>query len=211
MVGHRAEGGWEVSVGGIISTVPFSRACCGKIVLRRSGSADCWSHAHPSSVAKSIREIGSKVVPAPDTSWWRIGRRHPSYLGKLHAVGRARRDTECSSGHPCLCSVTSRIFRHVTTRGDNTHTAAKMTVRLVLVKGKAIRHVVSATYTRKGVAKLPSPIDLLQKRTDLRPEHALLFGLPDEGNDWLPGSLSSSLQRSLPAVTYCPPPGTIWT
>jgi hypothetical protein len=33
-----------------------------------------------------------------------------------------------------------------------THTAAKMTVRLVLVKGKAIRHAVLATYARTGVA-----------------------------------------------------------
>jgi hypothetical protein len=33
-----------------------------------------------------------------------------------------------------------------------THTAAKMTVRLVLVKGKALRHAVLATYARTGVA-----------------------------------------------------------
>jgi hypothetical protein len=36
-----AGGGEEVSVSGIISTVLFSRVCCGKIVLRRSGIADC--------------------------------------------------------------------------------------------------------------------------------------------------------------------------
>jgi site-specific recombinase XerD len=42
-----------------------------------------------------------------------------------------------------------------------THTAAKMTVRLVLVKGKELRHAVLATYARTGVATLPSPIDLL--------------------------------------------------
>jgi hypothetical protein len=44
-----------------------------------------------------------------------------------------------------------------------THTVAKMTVRLVLEKGKALRHAVLATYARTGVANLPSPIDLLQK------------------------------------------------
>jgi site-specific recombinase XerC len=33
-----------------------------------------------------------------------------------------------------------------------THTAAKMTVRLVIVKGKALRHAVPATYARTGVA-----------------------------------------------------------
>jgi hypothetical protein len=43
-----------------------------------------------------------------------------------------------------------------------THTAAKMTVRLVLVKGKALQHAVLATYARTGVTTLPSPIDLLQ-------------------------------------------------
>jgi site-specific recombinase XerC len=59
-----------------------------------------------------------------------------------------------------------------------THTAAKMTVRLMFVKGKALRHAVLATYARTGVANLPSPIDLLQKWTGLRPAHALLFGLP---------------------------------
>jgi hypothetical protein len=60
-----------------------------------------------------------------------------------------------------------------------THKATKMTVRLVLVKGKALRHAVPATYARTGVANLPSAIDLLQKWTDLRFEHALLFGLPE--------------------------------
>jgi hypothetical protein len=92
-----------------------------------------------------------------------------------------------------------------------THTAAKMTVRLVLVKGKALRHAVLATYARTGVATLPSPIDLLQKWTGLRPAHALLFGLPGDVNDWQPGSLSNALQRSLHAVARCPPPGTTWT
>jgi hypothetical protein len=92
-----------------------------------------------------------------------------------------------------------------------THAAAKMTVRLVLEKGKALRHVVLATYARTGVANLPSPIDLLQKWTGLRPAHALLFGLPGDGNDWQPGSLSSALQRSLHAVARCPPPGSTWT
>jgi site-specific recombinase XerC len=91
---------------------------------------------------------------------------------------------------------------------DITHTAAKMTVRLVLVKGKAIRHAVLATYVRTRVASLPSPIDLLQKWTGLRPEHALLLGLTGDRNDWQPGSLSSALQRSLHAVTLCPSPGT---
>jgi hypothetical protein len=52
-----------------------------------------------------------------------------------------------------------------------THTAAKMTVRLVLVKGKALRHAGLATYAR-------------------------LFGLPGDVNDWQPGSLSNALQRS---------------
>jgi hypothetical protein len=92
-----------------------------------------------------------------------------------------------------------------------THTAAKMTVRLVLVEGKALRHAVPATYARTGVAGLPSPIDFLHKWTGLRPEHALLFGLPGDGNDWQPGSLSSALQLSMHAVARCPPPGTIWT
>jgi hypothetical protein len=78
----------------------------------------------------------------------------------------------------------------------------------VLVKGKALRHAVLATYARTGVATLPSPIDLLQKWTGLRPAHALLFGLPGDVIDWQPGSLSNALQRSLDAVARCPPPGT---
>jgi hypothetical protein len=116
MGGHRAEGREEVRVGGIIATVHFSRVCCGKIVLRRSGSADCWSHAHPLSVAESIRAVGSKVVPSPDTSRWRIGRHHPSHLGIRHAVARARGDTGCSGSHSLLRAGTTRIVRHVTTR-----------------------------------------------------------------------------------------------
>jgi hypothetical protein len=63
MVGHRAEDGEEVSVGGIIATEYFSHVCCGQIVLSRSGSAECWSHSLPSRVAKCIRAMGSKVVP----------------------------------------------------------------------------------------------------------------------------------------------------
>jgi hypothetical protein len=119
MAGHRAGGGEEVSVSRIISTVHFSCACCGKIVRRRSGSADCWSHAHPSSVAESIRAMGSKVVAAPNTSRWRTGRHHPSHLGKRHAVGIARGDTGCSGGHICLRAGTMRIVRNVTTRGEH--------------------------------------------------------------------------------------------
>jgi hypothetical protein len=92
-----------------------------------------------------------------------------------------------------------------------THTAAKMTVRLVLVKGKALRHAVPTTQARTGVASLPSPINFLQICTGLRPAHALLFGLPGDGKDWQPGSFSKALQRSLHAVTSCPPPGTTWT
>jgi hypothetical protein len=92
-----------------------------------------------------------------------------------------------------------------------THTATKMTVRLVLVKGKPIRHAEPAAYTRTGIADLPSPIDLLQIWTALRPEHTLLFGLPGEGSEWQPGSLSDALQRSLHAVPRCPPHGTTWT
>jgi hypothetical protein len=49
-----------------------------------------------------------------------------------------------------------------------THIAAKMTVRLMLVKGKALRHAVLATYARTRVANIPSPIYLLQKWTGLR-------------------------------------------
>jgi hypothetical protein len=86
-----------------------------------------------------------------------------------------------------------------------------MTVRLVLVKGKELRNVVLATYARTGVDNLPSPIDLLQKWTGLRAEHALLFGLPGDGNDWQPGTSFSALLCSLHAVTRCPPPGTTWT
>jgi hypothetical protein len=70
---------------------------------------------------------------------------------------------------------------------NKTHTAAKMTVRLVLVKGKELRHAVLATNARTGVAILLSPIDLFQKWTGLRPAHALLFGLPGDVNDWQPG------------------------
>jgi hypothetical protein len=86
-----------------------------------------------------------------------------------------------------------------------------MTVRLVLVKGKAFGHAVPATHARTGVARLTSPIDFFQKRTGLRPEHALFFGLPGDGNDWQLGSLSSALQRSLHVVTLFPPPGATWT
>jgi hypothetical protein len=88
---------------------------------------------------------------------------------------------------PRELSVMSLVAENITL------TAAKMTVRLVLVKGKALRHAVPATYARTGVASLPSPIDFLQNCTSLRPEHALLFGLPGDGNDWQPGSLSSAL------------------
>jgi hypothetical protein len=47
-------------------------------------------------------------------------------------------DTESSDGRPCLRAGTTRIVRHVTTRANITHTAAIMTVRLVLVNGKAL-------------------------------------------------------------------------
>jgi hypothetical protein len=90
-----------------------------------------------------------------------------------------------------------------------THTAAKMTVWLVLVKGKALRHAVLARYARTGVSTLPSPIDLLQKWTGLRPAACARF--PGDVNDWQPGSLSNALQRSLHAVARGPPPGTTWT
>jgi hypothetical protein len=86
-----------------------------------------------------------------------------------------------------------------------THTAAKMNVRLVLVKGKALRHAVLETYARTGFATLPSPIDLLLKWTGLRRAHDLLFGLPGDVNYWQPGRLSNALQRSLLAVARCPP------
>jgi hypothetical protein len=66
---------------------------------------------------------------------------------------------------------------------NNTQTAAKITVRLVLVDGKALRHAVLATYARTGAATLPSPIDLLQKWTVLRPAHALLFRWPGDVQD----------------------------
>jgi hypothetical protein len=92
-----------------------------------------------------------------------------------------------------------------------THTAAEMPVRLMLVKGKALRHAVPAMYTRTRVAYLPQPIFLLQKWTALRPEHALIFGLPEDGNDWQSGRLFSTLQRSLHAVTRCTPPGMTCT
>jgi hypothetical protein len=92
-----------------------------------------------------------------------------------------------------------------------TLTAAKMTVRLVLVKGKALRHAALATYGRTGVDTLPSHIDLLLKWTGLRPAHAFLFGLPGDVNDWYPGSLSNALQHSLHAVARFIPPGTTWT
>jgi hypothetical protein len=119
MAGHRAGGGEEVSVGCIIATAHLSCACCGKIVLRRSESADCWSHAHPSSVAESIQAMGRNGVPAPDTSRWRSCRHHPSHLGKRHAFGSARGDTGCSDGHPCLRAGTTRIVHHVTTSGEH--------------------------------------------------------------------------------------------
>jgi hypothetical protein len=92
-----------------------------------------------------------------------------------------------------------------------THTAPIMTVQLLLLKGKALRHAVPATYAWTGVAYLPSAIEVLQKRTDLPPEHALLIGFPGDRNDWQPGSLSSAFQHSLRAVTRCPPPGMTWT
>jgi hypothetical protein len=194
--GQEAGGGEEARIGSIIATIHLSRACCGKIVLRRSGSADCWSYAHLSRVAERIPVMGSKVVPAPDTSRWRIDRHHSSHLRELHAVGRARGDTGCSGGHPCLRSGTTRIFRHVSLPAENiTHTAAKITVRLVLVKGNALQHAVLATHARTEVANLPSPIDLLQKWTGLLPEYALIC-LPGDGNDWQPGTFSSALQRS---------------
>jgi hypothetical protein len=63
--------------------------------------------------------MGRKVIPAPDTSQWRIGRRNPSHLTQHHAVGRARGDTEYSGGHYCLPAGTTRIIRHVTTSEEN--------------------------------------------------------------------------------------------
>jgi hypothetical protein len=106
----------------MISTEVSSLAAhnsCGNIVLRRSGSADCWSHYHSSSIAESIRAIRCKVVRAPDTSRWCTGRHHPRHLGKRHAVGRACDDTGCSGGHPCLRAGTTGIVRHVTTCGEH--------------------------------------------------------------------------------------------
>jgi hypothetical protein len=91
------------------------------------------------------------------------------------------------------------------------HTAANMTVRLVLVKGKALRHAVPATYARTGFAELSSPTDMLRKWTALQSEYALIFGLPGVGNDWQAGSLSGALQRRLQAVMSCPPPDTTFT
>jgi hypothetical protein len=85
-----------------------------------------------------------------------------------------------------------------------------MTVRLVLVKGKALWHAVPGAYARPEVAELPLPIDLLQKWMALRPGHALLFGMPGDENYWQPGILSGALQSSLHAVSRCPPPGTTW-
>jgi hypothetical protein len=63
MVGNKAVGGAEDSVGGIIATIPFSRACCSTIGLRQSERIDCWSHAHPSSMITSIWAIRSKEFP----------------------------------------------------------------------------------------------------------------------------------------------------
>jgi hypothetical protein len=59
----------------------------------------------------------------------------------------------------------------------STHTAANMSVQLVLVKGKALWHAVPATQARTGVDNLPSRFDLLQKWTALRHKNAFLFGL----------------------------------
>jgi hypothetical protein len=139
MTGHIAGGGEEVSVGCIIAEgIHFSCACCGKIVLRRSGSADFWSHAHSSSVAERIRAMGSKVVPAPDTSVWCSGRHHPSHLGKRHAVGRARGDTGCSGSNPCLRAGTTRIVRHVTTCGEHYAHSSKDDRSAGVSKGQGI-------------------------------------------------------------------------
>jgi hypothetical protein len=69
-----------------------------------------------------------------------------------------------------------------------THTAAKITVRQVLVKVK--HYGTRRTYVRTDFAFSPSPIDLLQKWKAQLPEHALLSGFPGDGSERQPGSLS---------------------
>jgi site-specific recombinase XerC len=127
--------------------------------------------------------MGSKVVPAPDKSRWRTGRNHPSHWE--NAMQSDERVVIRDAATVILAYVLGlRESSVMSLPAENiTHTATKMTVRLVIVKGKALRHAVLETYARTGVANLPSPIDLLQKWTGLRPAYALFFGFPGDGND----------------------------
>jgi hypothetical protein len=86
-----------------------------------------------------------------------------------------------------------------------------MTVHLVLVKGRPLRHASPATYVRTGTAGLRSLIDLIQRWIAYRKDHPLLFGGPGNAPEWRSGTLSAALARALEAVTRSPPPGTSWT
>jgi hypothetical protein len=89
--------------------------------------------------------------------------------------------------------------------GNVTITVERMTVNLVLVKGRALRHATPATYVRTGAAGLPSPIDWIQRWTARRGNHPLLFGISGDAPEWQSGSLSAALARMLlPVVLPLP-------
>jgi hypothetical protein len=92
-----------------------------------------------------------------------------------------------------------------------TITEDRMILRLVLVKGRPLRHATPATYVRTGTAGLPSSIDLVQRWMACRNDHPLLFGGTGDAPEWRPGNLSAALARALEAVSRAPLPVTIWT
>jgi hypothetical protein len=77
--------------------------------------------------------------------------------------------------------------------GNVTITNERMTMHLVLAKGRALRHATPAIYVRTGAAGLPSPIDLVQLWTVRRDSHPRLFGMIGDTPEWRDRQLIGSL------------------
>jgi hypothetical protein len=60
--------------------------------------------------------------------------------------------------------------------GNFTNTEERMTVHLVLLKNRALRHATPATHVQTGAAGLPSQIYSIQRWTARRGSHLLLLG-----------------------------------
>jgi hypothetical protein len=83
----------------------------------------------------------------------------------------------------------------------------KVTAQLVVVKGKALRHLIPSSY-QHCAPDLPSPVDLVARWGGMRTAHPLFFGMPGEPSEWRPGGLCSALQRCLAETSSSPPVGS---